>query len=408
MPQSGRAASEPYQPRSGILMSAFVSPPNKPSCAEIEVVSRYLARVLTEMEAVDQDETQVRANTVRAISIRRALADLLSPDGGDYVGLVDALNERLDAEARLGDFLASRQIGVVAAPVETNFPYPLQRGDFVDRDIEHVVEELEAIGPASDYAPADPAQKAFDSTSSLLIEFLAYLLQREQPTRERPARLLFLLRDTLLLYLGARRLMALGAPVDARAALISRAVVQSFTPDAPRNPLYARLYNGLFQCLADGFERFDQSYLTCLATRFANEADGKTVVKHVSRYLQSVVGTKTGFIAIDIGANGTMPLLAMVAHPSVEDLRLYAAAPWLEDFYGDRICQTNAEDLRRLETPVCQEELFFFVCHSGDRLIVRENQDPSVRARAHWEIAHFLRRLEERFANQWPEARARE
>ncbi|HBY02441.1 MAG TPA: hypothetical protein DEG92_07905 [Rikenellaceae bacterium] len=402
---------------------------NQPSREEIDYIATYLNRQLCSFEALyigDNKQLNLHLVVARARSIERAVADLLSPDGGNYQGLIENLNKRLNFEERLARFLSTsialldyktNRLLTPRCIVSTLAHDPKHGYSLFDLDeyLKHL-EGISTITKAHRSFPSILIRRQFVETANMLVDYLAYLIGFPSTKRQNkintidslpagheisPAkcRLIFLLRDTLLLYLGARRLQSAGMAIDARGAMINRAVVQSFTPDLPNNPIYAELYNSIYRCLSTYKGTYSSDYVD-IYTHSVRQIKSESVTRllhFIRQYINRLCGQESGFLAVDIAAHGTMPLLAMTASNTIKKFQMYTGIPWLQEFYCEVIYRPDFPYMRMLESLVCQEELFRFSRTSDDRIIIKETRDPVIQALAAFEIGYFIDLVNARF-----------
>ena len=399
---------------------------NQPSLEEIDYIAAYLDEQLCSFEAICQSERlqqNLHSAVARAQSIERAVADLLSPDGGNYQGLIEHLNKRVRLKERLDRFLsnsfdlfeekANRQLVPIsiAGTLVHNPKYGYSQFD-LDEYLNRL-EDIYSITEVPIYFQKPAILRQFDYTSNMLLDYLAYLVDFVDPSQQNKiqsqptsyitppskCRLIFLLRDTLLLYLGARRLQSAGMDIDARAAMINRALIQSFTPDSPNNPIYAGLYNRIYSCLTNYRGNYSTDYvgLYTHSVRQTKSEPVEDLLHFIEQYLNRVCGQEYGFRAVDIAAHGTMPLLAMTASNVVEKFQMYSGVPWLQEFYGEVLYRPDFPYMRMLESLVCQEELFRFLRTSDNHIIIEETRDPAIQTHAYFEIGYFLDLVTARF-----------
>ena len=339
-----------------------------------------------------------------ASSMKEALRDLRT-DGNATVTRM--LNEGLDADVRIESFL------------QANLP---KFGDKSDRDLFHVfphhVPRLEVdhsygyrrfdIDEYLDYLEAEAhasvegeeadefvlAKRA--SVQSHLLDYLEFLA----PAKSQSASLVFLLRDTLLLNLGARRLNRHGWNIRTTGVVTNRRLLHFFGHKHPRNPLYCSLFEHLFTAIGQHGGEFDREYVERFAAALntSNEPGAQTLVAFLRRYCGARLDPDLAHTVVETGAHGTMPLVMMAAVPSLTQMRMYTVMPWLQDFYGASAYTHKYAHMRDLEGVTCQDKLVYFDGVDGNRIIVREAQDPKIKRRAHAEIRQFLARVDARFA----------
>lgn len=377
--------------------TAASAPPNTPTDSEARFVSAYVDSRLRATEALGPhpDRQTMQESILELRRIDQALWDLNSEDGGNYP-LREILNRTIDLKARLARLppallLSLSQLRAHAAPLPHRPAFGYRIVEF-----DALLEELEENARRGEFRLSAPPPAIFDYLISYLEELVG-----PSPIKAgiQPVRLLFMLRDTFLLYLGARRLQSTGHAVEARAALLNRAMLQSFVAESPRNPLYAHLYNMIFECRQNTDERFSHIFVEhCSRAWRLAQIPGKDGFDAFLRgYLDERLGSDGEYLAVDTGAYGTMPLLAMITDGRVQGLRLYTASPWLQDFYERELHCRDSERVRELETLTCQETLFSFAASEGRAILVKVSQDPEIWARSTAEIGAFLSHVDKRF-----------
>jgi hypothetical protein len=389
---------------------------NDPSIFEVDHVSSFFKRRLDELESLNLrrvSESELTRSLEQALSMKQALTDLASEDGGYYLKLPRLLNSALSVDVRISQFVAKAR-ATLGREYELSHlaPYEIEqyRADaskgFSRFEFEEYLEYLESNATSLDL-PLPEVQathwKRYAEVCSRLLNYLQFLVSgrvtKGGHNEERPASFVFLLRDTLLVYLGMKRLCRAGWPVEARALLVGRALLQSFAPTAPRNHLYASLFNLLYESLANHTGRFDSDFLATYKRTLSLHATSAStaLLVFLERYCSTVLAQDRKFIIVENGVHGTMPLLVMASTPAVTDLRMYTAIPWLQDFYMAVIFSDLSVHMRDLESVHCQEQLFQFAGVTGDRILVKETRDWAVRRISYQEIRYFLDAVDQRF-----------
>jgi hypothetical protein len=402
---------------------------NEPSKEEKDFIAAFLDRQLYIFDSVNINDFR-KANIIslvaRARSIECTVADLLSPDGGNYQSLIEYLNKRVRLEERLSLFLNKSSIDINREQYR-----PLAPKNSADKlihnpkygynlyDLDEYLIRLESF-PTVKRVPASLQKNLiwcqFVETTEILVDYLAFLINfpvdshkkkvdtfynqhSKNETTNNKCRLVFLLRDTLLLYLGARRLQLAGMNIDIKAAMISRALVQSFTPESPNNSIYRGLYKSIFNCLGEYRGIYSSEFMNHYKELvLETKSEPITNLLHfIERYIKRLCGQEFDFIAVDTAAHGTMPLLTMIASNTVKKFHLYTGVPWLQNFYSEVIYRPDFPNMRILESLVCQEELFRFSSTLGDRVLIEETRDPIILSHASFEIGYFLNLVDSKF-----------
>lgn len=375
---------------------------NEPTPEEWRLVVAFVEDRLNAFEGLDAGGlpvAAVRSYCDEALAIQQALSDLSTEDGGHY-RLPARIDSTLDANARINRFL--RQMLSASEPqnrrVEERMILPMPRWREPSRHaITYTVEEylsyLEATVSTmpSSVVPCDgQPTRLTESLSRRLIGFLSTLAG--QPRRASPSVVLFLLRDTLLLCLGMRLLGRSGWPIDARGLLINRKFLDHVGERIGRGRLYVDCYNAIFVALEQTGTGFGAGYVAAyrrvLARTFGDHFTGFEDV--LARLVSQSVVPVGHCIVVDNGVHGTMPLLCMATMPTITDLRMYTAVPWLQAFYGHRIHSSRSTHMREHESLLCQERLFQCQAITGDGVLVAETSDENVRREGYREIRAFL------------------
>jgi hypothetical protein len=342
----------------------------------------------------------------------QSLRDLASPDGGNYVALPRTLNETLDVNARLLRFVASASQrlglsvadeGVVAHPtLALQKPRASVREYPLDTFLADLLKRSDTV-EEPDLAAAE--WRHFSPMCERLLNYMEFLLRSSQ--RDQPSRFVFLLRDTLLLYLGMCQLHDGGWCAPPAAMLLNRDVIRSFAPSLPRDGLYAGIFNLLYETLRLPTQSFDIPFVTRHGRILRADAppERATLLAFLEAYAAEL-GNDAPYIIVETGVHGTMPLLLMSVTSRIIDLRMYTVVPWLQSFFRRVIFTTNSAHMRQVETSVCQEALFQFSRVVGSRVFINETTDETIRHVAHQEIRAFrsavARRFRERLTTSAP------
>lgn len=372
---------------------------NVPTPAELHLVRSFVSRRLDALESLDLyalSPSDIKTHCADASSIRQSFSDLASDDGGRY-GLAALIDETLDCGSRINRFLdraarvAPRQVQIGSATKTPPMPpWRPPSSNARTYSIRDYLDYLEVAAASIDPDSVTLRQATTRLGPELVESLLGFLMNLAGAPSDRPNTVVFLLRDTLLLCLGMRRLSAKGWPIDVRALLLNRALLEHLVQPPERPTLYVKCYNAIFEAYDLAGATFGKAYLDAYRNR---------LLLGVGRYLErltAVLAAQAPFASadrstvVDIGVHGTMPLLCMSLLPSVTDLRMYTAVPWLQDFYGNRLYTRQTTQMRRHEQLVCQERLF--QCHvvTSNEVLVAETPSETVRREAYLEVRMFL------------------
>lgn len=389
---------------------------NDPSAYEIDYVTAFFKRRLDELESLDirrVSESKLTSSLEQALSMKQALVDLASEDGGYYLKLPRLLDSVLRVDDRISHFV--EKASATLSHEQERFHSGPHRFELYQADtgqgfsrfaLDEYLEYLESNAASSDLPPPDleaPHWRRYVEVCSRLLNYLQFLVScrvtEGRPGEDRRTSFVFLLRDTLLVYLGMKRLCRAGWALEARALLVSRPLLQSFAPASPRNQLYASVFNSFYETLADHSGRFDSHFLTMYKRTLRLNATpaSKALLVFLEHYCDTVLAQDRKFIVVENGVHGTMPLLVMASTSAVTDLRMYTAIPWLQDFYEAVIFSDLSFHMRELESVHCQEQLFQFAGVTGDRVFVKETRDWAIRRISYQELRYFLDAVDQRF-----------
>lgn len=383
---------------------------NEPTDEEICFITAYLQKQFSEIENLDlttksNEERQVVFGTIS--SIRNAIADLLSPDGGNYHKLLKGLNTKLNFENRLSNI-----IGKLSKYISSEIKYQTENDNssinvihnpsygYKTFELNDYLNKLILIPPLTDEElesqlkdnteQIKPLKYLSDYLNHLVIKYAERKTNEDNQLKAFP--IVFFLRDTLLLYLGAKRLQAKGVSLDARAIFINRKLIHSFISSGEINSIYKKSYNLIFQLLSVYQGKFSKEFIEKYKEVFTSYVTQPEIqlLKFISEYLKEVLGNKNNFVGVDTAAHGTMPLLTHVATGHLNSLEMFTSTPWLYEFYSLNIFISNFPNMRTLESLVCQEELFQFSYISEGNIYITETCDPMVISKAKLEIGIFL------------------
>lgn len=383
---------------------------NQPTDEEIRFITAYLEKQFSEIENIDltTKTNEERKSLFATISsIKNAIADLLSPDGGNYHKLLKELNIKLNFENRLSNIIGmlskyislenKYQTGNVTSLINVvhnpSYGYKtFELNDYLNKLIllQPLTDEEVELLSKNNKEQIKPLKHLSDYLNHLVIKYTEGQTNAGSKLESSP--IVFFLRDTLLLYLGARRLQAKGASLDARAILINRRLIHSFISSEGINSIYKKSYNLIFQLLSVYQGKFSKEFIEKYKQMFKSSVTQPEIqlLHFISEYMNEVLGDKNNFVGVDTAAHGTMPLLTHVATDRLNSLEMYTSTPWLYEFYSLNIFVSNFPNMRTLESLVSQEELFQFSYISEGKIYVTETCDPVVISKAKLEIGIFL------------------
>jgi len=373
---------------------------NDPTDEEISFITSYIEKEFSVTEKIDltkKKDEEIKTAFDIIISIKNAIADLLSPDGGNYHKLLTALNTGVDFENRLAGIIGKFSNYIPGEKKAAASPITHRPGHgYKTYELNEYLDQLLLITPLTDEDIKTQLQVNTTQlqTLGLLSDYILHLTAKYAGSSS----LVFFLRDTLLLYLGAKRLQNKGVSIDARAILINRKLIQSFTP-GDHNPIYKKSYNLVFRTLNVCSGKFSREFTEQYKELFTADMTASEIhlLKFLDTYIKETVSNNNNFIAVDTAAHGTMPLLTHVATGSLKSLEMFTSTPWLYEFYCSNIFRNNFPDMRALESFVCQEELFQFAYISAGKIYVNVTCDPIILSKAKMEIGIFLNIAEKRF-----------
>ena len=383
---------------------------NDPTDEEIRFITAYLEKLFSEIENIDlTTKTNEERKSVFATisSIKNAIADLLSPDGGNYHKLLKELNIKVNFENRLTNIIGKlskyisnenkyqtgNENGLINVVHNPSYGYKtFELNDYLNKLIllQPLTDEEVESQLKNNKEQIKPLKYLSDYLNHLVIKYAEGQKNGDSELKSSP--IVFFLRDTLLLYLGAKRLQAKGVSLDARAILITRKLIHSFITSEETNSIYKKSYNLIFQLLSVYQGNFSKEFIEKYKEMFTSSMTQPEIqlLKFISEYLKEVLGNKNNFVGVDTAAHGTMPLLTHVATGRLNSLEMFTSKPWLYQFYSLNIFVSNFPNMRTLESLVCQEELFQFSHISEGKIYVTETCDPVVISNAKLEIGIFL------------------
>jgi hypothetical protein len=383
---------------------------NEPTDAEIYFITSYVEKIFSEIEDTDltKKTNEERQELFEKISsIKNAMVDLLSPDGGNYHKLLKELNTKVDFENRLlniidklSRYISSEDrfqdgknyssINAVHNPIY----------GYKTFELSEYLNELMSVPPLTNKEADSHLKDNAEQLKPLkyLSDYLNHLLikyskeKTNEVVQQKSFSIVFFLRDTLLLYLGAKHLQSKGFSIDARAILINRKLINSFVSSAEINSIYKKSYNLVFQLLSVYDGDFSKEFIDKYKKMFTNNITQPEaqLLKFIREYLNKVLGNKNSFVGVDTAAHGTMPLLTNVASGRLASLEMFTSTPWLYEFYSNNIFASNFPNMRNIESLVCQEELFQFAFISEGKIYIKETCDSTTLSKAKIEIGLFL------------------
>lgn len=382
---------------------------NTPINEEIHFITAYLEKVFVEIENTDLEkktDEERQAIFATIVSVKSAITDLLSPDGGNYYKLLTALNRKINFETRLSSIIENLSIQTFKKnnkgrvfSISINALHKISYG-YKTFELNDYLNNLLLISPIADDEIESQIKKSDENIKPFMhlynfLEYLAIKYTKQQSlinNKNTKIPVIFFLRDTLLLYLGAKQLQSKGVQIDARAVLINRKLIHSFTPNEKYNIIYKKLYNLIFLLLNTYQGRFSIEFIEQFNKSFRRYMSNPEIqlLKFISKYVGGVLGNKNKFIAVDTAAHGTMPLLTHVATGCLHSLEMFTSSPWLNNFYASNIFANSFSDMRTLESLACQEELFEFAYISKGKVYINETCDQLVLSKAKFEIGFFL------------------
>jgi hypothetical protein len=234
------------------------------------------------------------------------------------------------------------------------------------------------------------------NTEVIMHEQTAFLSWCVKKIRQQPnVTPIFLLRDTLLPYLGYLWLRQHHPDLpEAKPLLLSRKFLSSQTGN---EDFYFDLGYIIYRFLT---EKPNADFAT-LCHYFAQYALThpnlpQPFLQSSRDYLASLQLTKPVFI-VETGLHGTFPLWLLTLIQNQGDFVLYATAPWLKTNYQDRIFCQNYNYMRDMETIIIHEYLFRFHHFSQGQVFIAETSNSHIKALSLYELVCFKQQMQAKF-----------
>jgi hypothetical protein len=352
----------------------------------ITYTKRIYEQRLSVFENTDFSSLEInalRALTHEASAMRKFLFD--NRDDG-YVFTFEFFKRELDAIARL-DLIIKKGTGLLGLPDESSFhlcadrrsDVPPKTGKTRLFELSEYLHHLETLRSSDvDLKLLEPFAEWKHRTSLMLGELRRYRLWLE--TRN-SSRQIFLLRDTLLLYLAARA----AGNKEAVPLMIGRKYLERIDPSFYDSSVMDVLYDVISIPGLDGADVCEK-YGRIFRARV--DCGTHNVTKQIRTYLDSQLRDEE-YSVVESGFQGTIPLLLHAADPRITGFSMYATLPWLNALYRDIVFQPNYHFLREMETLVSHDSLFEFDSVRGGRIFIREYQDETILAMGYYEIVTF-------------------
>jgi hypothetical protein len=235
------------------------------------------------------------------------------------------------------------------------------------------------------------------NTKIIMHEQTAFLSWCVKKIRQQPnVTPIFLLRDTLLPYLGYLWLRQHHPDLpEAKPLLLSRKFLSSQTGN---EDFYFDLGYIIYSFLTEK----PQADFATLCHDFAQDALThpnlpQQFLQSSRDYLASLQLTKPVFI-VETGLHGTFPLWLLTLTQNHGDFVLYATAPWLKACYLDRVFCKNYNYMRDMETIIIHEYLFRFHRFSEGQVFIAPTSNPHIKALTLYELASFKQQMQAKFS----------
>ncbi|MFO0743182.1 MAG: hypothetical protein U0270_45335 [Labilithrix sp.] len=378
-------------------------------------VSSKYAELLDELEALDfrgADLTDVREGGRLASVLKKVLADSLLEGYEDFVSAIERKTDaspRLDrilhqVFERIGDGKSERELYCLTPHA---IDIPAGGADEWSEPKELVAWlgtfEDECLRLPSSDSLRVAGHEAWEAQARLLhdeiVRFMQWIVG--QTTLRGGLRLVFLLRDMLLPYLGFRLLQRTRADLDATALLVGRTFMEQFTAQPGSEALYHAISDVIYRALDEeapaSFEALRGAFRRGLdgLCQIDEEVDG--LVRAARSYTTAVLGERP-HVFIESGATGSVPLLLGAVNEHARGHLMYATYPWLRRPYGERIFTTRYHYLMDIEMTVAHDGLLRFSHFEGDRVFVRVCESSLVERLVRWQTASFLEAVRKAFA----------
>jgi len=231
-----------------------------------------------------------------------------------------------------------------------------------------------------------------DKTDLMLKEILAFTKWSLKFFKNSDKTPLFLLRDTLFVYLGYSWLY------DKK--LITK---------EPKPMLLSRKFLSFCEGNIDFYdEMVDYIYITLpnnpqnlseIGEMFSKEFNKipDNFQKNSLEYLKDITNSEP-FIAIESGMHGTIPLWLMhLSRDKKSKFLLYSTTDWLYNIYEESVYQRNFNYLRELETSLLQDSYFQFDSYQDKKVFIKKSSQSKVKKLALYELTKFKKLFEKEF-----------
>ncbi|GEM_PF-1784026 len=376
---------------------------------EIRFLARYYRQRLVFLEQIEfsaYQKNQLLDIGQEASSLNKLLIDL---EDENYHDLIQQVAVPIHARERLQQFLrrlmqylgeTSEQALFYLYPETIELPL-LQTAQF-DGETFELRALLEWLDAQAEF-PVDvndcfetslQMQQWQAKTTCIMREMLAYMAWTLQKYRLRPSGWapVFMLRDTLFLYLGYVWLYRKGLlPETPQPLLLSRNFLR--IAEGNEDCYESLLIDTIYHVLNEQPRNAD-IFFTKYAHALKNNRLPTTFQEKTRTYLHSLVGTRPVFI-VESGMFGTMPLWVLTQCDNPGTFLLYNTVPWLFDIYSERVFHRNYNYLRDLETTVAQNYLFQLDTICNNKISVKKTGQPRIEKLALYELHVFRKLLEQ-------------
>lgn len=311
-----------------------------------------------------------------------------------YKDTYDAFCIRLDAVNRL-ETVISRGLTILNGKEEKLF-YLYPKKVFFDfekencpvkiyelNDYLNILENINSSDINFDVIKQTASQEWLEKTNLVINEMNRYT-QWIRENNQFNNDLIFLLRDTLLIYLGFKQLDSI-SQIRAIPIMLNRKFFSNYgdifykyiTP-----PIYDIIschpnisYYDICKMYKQEFNKYESIGL--------NQAK-----KDAFNYIGSLI-EKRKYTIIESGIQGSMPLFIMSIINEVDTFLMYTTAPWLFKQYSGIVFRKNYNYLREMETLICQNDLFDYHNLEKNKVYIKEYQNEEIKNLAYYEIYLF-------------------
>jgi len=206
---------------------------------------------------------------------------------------------------------------------------------------------------------------------------------------------IFLLRDTLLPYLGYLALRELNPDLpEAQPFLLSRKFLSYQTGN---EDFYLDLGEIIYRILIENPD-FDKDKLSRRFSEYALSHPNlpENFLQSCHDYLE-VLQLNNPMLIVETGLHATFPLWLLALTQNSGDFLLYATAPWLKSNYKDSVFCPNYNYLRNMETITIHEYLFQFHSFSDGQVYIEQSNNTHIKALSLYELACFKQQLQKKF-----------